>query len=82
MGFAIHPSLIILLILLGAGLFICAGYGVHRLYGAPDNDSGYQARTTEQDDYMREVRARNVDSLYSDMRGRHYRPSPGPSMGK
>lgn len=65
MGYALHPVVIVLLILLGAlGLVVC-GYAVNRLLGIEDSSDGFKARTVEQDDYMREVRSRNVNGLMS-----------------
>jgi hypothetical protein len=66
MGYAIHPSLIVLLILLAAAALVTCGYAVNRLVGIEESPNGFKARTVEQDDYMREVRSRNVDGLMSE----------------
>jgi hypothetical protein len=70
MGYAIPPAAIILLILVGAGGCVCVGFAIHRLMGAADADHGYRARTAEQEDYMREVRTRNLHGLMVEGRPR------------
>ena len=70
MGYAIPPAAIILLILLAAAACVCMGYAVHRLMGLQDANSGYRARTAEQEDYMREVRTRNLHGLMAEGRPR------------
>ena len=95
MGYAIHPSLIVLIIIFGAGCIVACAFAVYQLFGnvstiscfLPDlipptlsraivrgqkanisthqsmNADNWGARTPEQDDYMREVRHRNVSGL-------------------
>lgn len=60
MGFQIAPTLIIFLVILGAGLALCCGLAIMRLYsGEVESDARWTVRSPEQDAYMREVRQRN-----------------------
>lgn len=68
MGYAIAPSLIILLILLASAAIVTCGYAVHRLMGLSEPDNAYKPRSVEQEDYMREVRSRNIEALMSEGR--------------
>ncbi|KAF2845664.1 hypothetical protein T440DRAFT_483174 [Plenodomus tracheiphilus IPT5] len=64
MGFDISPALIIFLVILGAGALVICGFAVMRFYGGDIEDqSSWNARTPEQDAYMREVRERNWSKL-------------------
>jgi len=64
MGFSISPSLIIFLVILGAGALVVCGFAVMRFYGGDiEDESSRYARTPEQDSYMREVRERNWNKL-------------------
>ena len=64
MGFAIHPFLIVLLIMLGAAMLVVCGAGISRFASKREKDSNaFKERTVEQDDYMREVRARTIAGL-------------------
>ncbi|KAF2241221.1 hypothetical protein BU26DRAFT_404012, partial [Trematosphaeria pertusa] len=58
MGFAIPPAAIILLVMLGAAFLVCMGFAVARFL-VDDKDDTWTRRPVAQDDYMREVRARN-----------------------
>jgi hypothetical protein len=64
MGFQMAPSLIIFLVILGAGALVCCGFAVFRFYGGDNEDDSTQfKRTPEQDRYMREVRERTWRKL-------------------
>ncbi|RMZ73097.1 hypothetical protein GMOD_00009610 [Pyrenophora seminiperda CCB06] len=73
MGFEIAPSLIIFLVILGAGGLVCCGFAIFRFYGGdPEDDSRFN-RSAEQDAYMREVRERTFSKLPNlAMRGPQY----------
>lgn len=63
-GFAIAPTLIVFLVILGAGALVICGSAVMRFYGENgEDDSDRYNRTPEQDSYMREVRDRNWSKL-------------------
>lgn len=79
MGYLIPPLVIVLLVVLGAFLLAISGYAVNRLLGITEAPNGYRARTVEQDDYMREVRHRNLNGLIG--KGRWFRQD-GPSSGR
>ena len=64
MGFQVAPTLIIFLVILGAGLMLCCGLAIVRLYGGDiETDPHWAARSPQQDAYMREVRERNWGKL-------------------
>jgi hypothetical protein len=64
MGFQLAPSLIIFLVILGAGLLVCCGFAIFRFYGSdPEDQATHFNRSAEQDAYMREVRERNWSKL-------------------
>ncbi|KAL6707479.1 hypothetical protein ACN47E_004049 [Coniothyrium glycines] len=64
MGFAMAPSLIIFLVILGAGAMVICGFAVMRFFGGDlEDQSHWNQRTPEQDAYMREVRERNWSKL-------------------
>lgn len=63
MGFQIAPSLIIFLVILGAGALVCCGFAVFRFYSDADDDASRFTRSPEQDAYMREVRERSWAKL-------------------
>ncbi|ORY05903.1 hypothetical protein BCR34DRAFT_490511 [Clohesyomyces aquaticus] len=68
MGYAIHPSLIVLLIMLATVVVIMMGYAMHRLLGLKDASDGYKPRNVDQEEYMREVRHRSQVGLYHEGR--------------
>ena len=81
MGFAIHPALIVLLIMVGSAVAVMMGYAVHKLVGFNDSSDGFKPRTQEQEIYMREVRDRNVDGLMVEGRRSAYKNhGPGPKQ--
>ncbi|KAF2817254.1 uncharacterized protein BDZ99DRAFT_431209 [Mytilinidion resinicola] len=62
MGYAIPPSLIVLICMLGAGICVCLGFAVHsQFFGTSSNE--LKSMSPEQMDYMREVRERNMAAL-------------------
>lgn len=74
MGFALAPSLIIFLVILGGGALVCIGFAVYRFWGDELEHQQFKSRTPEQDQYMREVRERNWSKI--PRMGRNvYRPS-------
>jgi hypothetical protein len=66
MGFALHPSLIVLLVLLGAGFMVAAGYAINSAFGFREDGNGFKATSPEQMQYMADVRARNMDKMMSE----------------
>jgi hypothetical protein len=71
MGFDIAPSLIIFLVILGAGAMVCCGFAIYRFYGNNvDDQSNRLIRSPEQDSYMREVRERAWSKLPTNAYGR------------
>ena len=65
---AIPPAAVVVLVMLGASALVVCGYAVHRLMGFGDMPPD-QHRSHEQDEYMRELRARNLTGLLRE--GRH-----------
>lgn len=64
MGFQMAPSLIIFLVILGAGGLVVCGFAVMRFWGGDEaQDMSYQHRSVEQDRYMKEVRDRTWGKL-------------------
>jgi hypothetical protein len=59
MGYQIHPSLIVLLVILGAGFCVCVAFAIYQNLGERHNPDMWQKRRPEQDAYMRDVRERN-----------------------
>ncbi|KAH7406918.1 hypothetical protein DE146DRAFT_411048 [Phaeosphaeria sp. MPI-PUGE-AT-0046c] len=70
MGFAIAPSLIIFLVILGSGFLVCCLFAVFRFYGEEPGQHVWQKRSHEQDMYMKDVRDRNRMRMYKPG-GRH-----------
>lgn len=80
MGFTIAPALIIFLVILGSGALVICGFAVMRFYGGDIEDqSSYNARSPEQDAYMREVRERNWNKL-PNFAHQHRRGNPNQNM--
>ncbi|KAF2503010.1 hypothetical protein BU16DRAFT_533299 [Lophium mytilinum] len=66
MGYAIPPSLIVLICMFGAGIMVCLGFAVHsQFFGTSRNE--LPSMSPEQMDYMREVRERNMSALHDAM---------------
>lgn len=66
----VPPAAVVVLVMLGASALVVCGYAVHKLIGFGDMPPD-QHRSHEQDEYMREVRARNLAGLSRE--GRHAR---------
>ncbi|KAF2743956.1 hypothetical protein M011DRAFT_480269 [Sporormia fimetaria CBS 119925] len=71
-GYTLHPSIIIFLTILGAGVAVLCGFVLHRtlvgLEGWSD-DAAYRARSEEQEEYMRGVRERGFRALWTSSGG-------------
>ncbi|RMZ72485.1 hypothetical protein GMOD_00007479 [Pyrenophora seminiperda CCB06] len=70
--YVIPIPLIILLIILGAGLLVCMGYAIYSMFASKQDGNGIKQMSSEQMEYMAEVRLRNMDGLMSEGR-RGYR---------
>jgi hypothetical protein len=57
---------IIILILLGAGLVVCMGYAIHKTFGFKNNPNHFKPLSPEQQEYMAEVRVRNMNGLMAE----------------
>lgn len=67
----IPSTLIVLLVMIAAAAALCCGYAVHSFaVGFRGSVSGFKPLSSEQADYMREVRSRNLDALQAE--GYHY----------
>ena len=74
MGFLIPPSAIVLLVMLGAGCLVCCGYAVWRLMEGSEGATGFKPRTVEQEQYMADVRTRNMEALAYGVRQSRFGP--------
>lgn len=63
MGYAIPPMAIVILIMIGAGIVSCCCYAVIRMFSPEDDGNVFKSPSEEQQQYMAEVRARNVDMI-------------------
>lgn len=70
MGYPIHPIAIVLLAMLGAGFVVCGAYAITSSYRTVEETE--PPRSVSQDNYMREVRARNVDGIMAENYARFY----------
>jgi hypothetical protein len=71
MGYAIAPTLIVLIALVAAGALVVCLYGIFRFYGEPHNpDEGFRAMSPEQMSYLQDVRNRNLEILINEGRRR------------
>ncbi|KAF1846845.1 uncharacterized protein K460DRAFT_284888 [Cucurbitaria berberidis CBS 394.84] len=69
--YAIPPFAIILLIMVGSALLVCCGFAIHSVYGFGEDTTGIKPMSNEQEEYMNEVRARNLEALmYEGAKGR------------
>ncbi|OCL05359.1 hypothetical protein AOQ84DRAFT_299036 [Glonium stellatum] len=66
----VPPAAVVILVMLGASAVVVCCYAVHRLMGFGDTPPD-KPRSTEQDEYMREVRTRNLMGLSRE--GKHAR---------
>lgn len=60
--YALPKTVIVLLVMIGAAAAVCCGYAVHS-FAVGFQADGVKPLTSEQGDYMREVRARNIEAL-------------------
>jgi hypothetical protein len=63
MGYEIPPTVIVLLIVLGALFVVCMGYAVYSTFGFTQNGDGIKSMSVAQMEYMAEVRVRNMMAL-------------------
>ena len=76
--YVIPPSIIVLLIIIGAGFLVCCGYAIHSAFGFGKDTDGIKPLSNAQYDYMAEVRARNTDALaYEGAKGQRDRGGYG-----
>ncbi|CAG5163900.1 uncharacterized protein ALTATR162_LOCUS6574 [Alternaria atra] len=61
--YAIPPTVIVLLIMLGAGLVVCVGFAVNATFGFKETANGIKPMSQEQQEYMAEVRVMNMNAL-------------------
>jgi hypothetical protein len=67
----IPQAIIVLFVMIGAAALVCCGFAVHSFaVGFARDGNGFKPLTSEQADYMREVRSRNLDALQ--LEGHHY----------
>ena len=77
MGYPIHPLAIVLIAFLGAGFLVACAYAVASSYRVAEDTE--PSRSIAQEQYMREVRARNVDGIMAQNASVHYyRPRRAP----
>jgi hypothetical protein len=57
--------------MLGAAALVTCGYAVSRLRGNTEIPEAFKPRTPEQEEYMREVRNRNIGGLMYEGRRSH-----------
>jgi hypothetical protein len=79
MGYPIHPIAIVLLAILGAGFLVACAFAVHSSYGRSSADV-LPGRSIAQEQYMQDVRARNVDDIMAQNVGSHYYRSRRPPI--
>lgn len=58
---ALDPALVVFLVILGAAFNCAMGYAVYLRFGAKDEDKKRLDPLMEQEEYMRQVRQRNVN---------------------
>lgn len=68
----VPPEAVVILVMLGALAVVFLGYAVHRLWGFREDGNGHKPRSVEQEQYMADVRMRNVDILAREVRGSRY----------
>jgi hypothetical protein len=66
----IPSTIIVLLVMIAAAALVCCGYAVHSFAVGFTGVNGFKPLSSEQADYMREVRSRNLDALQAE--GYHY----------
>lgn len=66
--------LIILGVIFGSAGIVTAGYTIHRVVDAPlFTEESFQHRSPSQENYLAEVRSRNVNALMSELRAGSWR---------
>jgi hypothetical protein len=61
--YLIPKPLIVIVIMFGAAALVTAAYAIHRTFGFGRDGNGFKHVSVGQMYYMREVRARNMDSM-------------------
>lgn len=61
--FLMPKPVIVLLIMVGAIFLVCCGYAIHSAFGFGNDVNKIKPMTNEQQEYMAEVRVRNMDAL-------------------
>jgi hypothetical protein len=61
--FLIPKPVIVILIMLGAIFLVCCGYAVHSAFGFGTDHNKLKPLSNAQQEYMAEVRVRNMDAL-------------------
>lgn len=64
--YAIPETVIILLIMLGAGICVCVGYAINATFGFREDGNGMKPMTPEQQEYMAQVRVTNMNGLMAE----------------
>jgi len=73
-------TVIVLLVMIAAGMAVCCGFAIHSFaVGFTPDGNGFKPLSSEQADYMREVRSRNLEALQAE--GYHYMKSSGRPSG-
>ncbi|CAO2654638.1 Nn.00g113710.m01.CDS01 [Neocucurbitaria sp. VM-36] len=73
-AYLIPKPVIVLLIMIGSGFLVCMGFAIHSAFGFGRNQNGIKPLSNEQQEYMAEVRTRNMDALaYEGAKGRRFR---------
>ncbi|KAH8728607.1 hypothetical protein GQ44DRAFT_608512 [Phaeosphaeriaceae sp. PMI808] len=68
MGFSLPPTVIILIIMIGACMLTCLGYAVHKIWGFGEDSNGFRPMSVAQMEYMAEVRVHNLQVLENESR--------------
>lgn len=68
MGWNPPPSLVVFLVILAAACAVMIAYSMYRIVGGDFEDNGPSPPGLEQAAYMRELRRRNLDQLYHELR--------------
>lgn len=64
--YSIPKPLIVLLIMVGALILVCMGYAIHKTFGFGHNPHEWRPFSAEQQEYMAEVRVRNMEKLMNE----------------
>lgn len=75
---ALNPTVTILVCICSAAAVVLLGMATHKLYSKyAHQETNFNQRTQVQDDYMRELRERNVEAIYRETVGGGYPHGPG-----